>query len=54
LVRLLLTYSSLHREALASSTIEGKIASADELVRFEVSKSSEHEVPERSSTTQML
>lgn len=41
----LLTYSSLRREALASSTIEGTIASADELVRFEVSKSSEREAP---------
>lgn len=41
----LLTYSSLRREALASSTIEGTIASADELVRFEASKSSEREAP---------
>ncbi len=41
----LLTYSSLRREALASSTIEGTIASADELVRFEISKSSEREAP---------
>lgn len=39
----LLTYSSLRREALASSTIEGTIASPDELLRFEVSKSSERE-----------
>lgn len=39
----LLTYSSLRREALASSTIEGTIASPDELVRFEVSKSSDRE-----------
>lgn len=41
----LLTYSSLRREALASSTIEGTVASADELVRFEASKSSEREAP---------
>jgi Fic family protein len=41
----LLTYSSLRREALASSTIEGTIASVDELVRFEVYKSSEREAP---------
>lgn len=41
----LLTYSSLRREALASSTIEGTIASADELVRFEASESSEREAP---------
>lgn len=41
----LLTYSSLRREALASSTIEGTIASANELVRFEVSKTSEREAP---------
>jgi Fic family protein len=39
----LLTYSSLRREALASSTIEGTIASPDELVRFEVSQSSDRE-----------
>jgi Fic family protein len=39
----LLTYSSLRCEALASSTIEGTIASPDELVRFEVSKSSDRE-----------
>jgi Fic family protein len=39
----LLTYSSLRREALASSTIEGTVASPDELVRFEVSRSSERE-----------
>lgn len=31
----LLIYSSLRREAIASSTIEGTIATADELVRFE-------------------
>ena len=41
----LLTYSSLRREALASSTIEGTVASADELVRFEVSKTSDREAP---------
>jgi Fic family protein len=41
----LLTYSSLRREALASSTIEGTVASVDELVRYEVSKSSEREAP---------
>lgn len=39
----LLTYGSLRREALASSTIEGTIASPDELVRFEVSRFSERE-----------
>lgn len=39
----LLTYSSLRREALASSTIEGTIASADELVLFEESRSSGRE-----------
>ncbi len=33
----LLIYSSLQREALASSTIEGTITSADELVRFQAS-----------------
>ncbi len=37
----LLIYSSLQREALASSTIEGTIASPDELVRFQVSHQSE-------------
>ncbi len=37
----LLIYSSLRREALASSTIEGTIASPDELVLFEVSDYSE-------------
>lgn len=36
----LLVYSSLQREALASSTIEGTIASPDELVLFQVSRSS--------------
>src|SRR5829696_5615656 len=41
----LLTYSSLRREALASSIIEGTVASADELVRFEVSKTSDREAP---------
>jgi Fic family protein len=39
----LLTYSSLRREALASSTIEGTIASPGELVRFEVSQYSDRE-----------
>jgi len=39
----LLTYSSLRREALASSTIEGTVASPDELVRFEVSRTSDHQ-----------
>ena len=39
----LLTYSSLRREALASSTIEGTIASPDELVRFEASQYSDRE-----------
>ncbi len=37
----LLIYSSLQREALASSTIEGTIASPDDLVLFQVSRSSE-------------
>lgn len=41
----LLTYSSLRREALASSTIEGTVASVDELVRFEALRSSEREAP---------
>lgn len=39
----LLIYGSLQREALASSTIEGTIASADELVLFQVSRSSSRE-----------
>lgn len=39
----LLIYSSLQREALASSTIEGTIASADELVRYQASQHSERE-----------
>ncbi len=34
----LLIYSSLRREALASSTIEGTIASPDELLQFQVSQ----------------
>jgi Fic family protein len=34
----LLIYSSLQREALASSTIEGTIASPDELIRFQASQ----------------
>src|SRR4051794_22914874 len=44
----LLIYSSLQREALASSTIEGTIASPDELVLYQVSEHAEraavHEV----------
>ena len=39
----LLVYSSLQREALASSTIEGTIASPDELVLFQVSHDAERE-----------
>ncbi len=39
----LIIYSSLQREALASSTIEGTVASPDELVLFQVSRSSERE-----------
>ena len=39
----LLIYSSLQREALASSTIEGTIASADELIRFQTSDYSERQ-----------
>jgi Fic family protein len=39
----LLVYGSLRREALASSTIEGTIASADELIRYQVSEFSERE-----------
>jgi Fic family protein len=39
----LLIYSSLQREALASSTIEGTIASPDELVLFQASRYSERE-----------
>lgn len=39
----LLIYSSLQREALASSTIEGTIASPDELVLFQVSRLSDRE-----------
>ena len=37
----LLVYSSLQREAIASSTIEGTIASPEELVLFQVSQQSE-------------
>lgn len=37
----LLIYSSLRREALASSTIEGTIASPDELIRFQATDYSE-------------
>lgn len=37
----LLTYSSLRREAIASSTIEGTVASANELLQFEASQYSE-------------
>jgi Fic family protein len=39
----LLIYTSLQREALASSTIEGTIATADELVLFQASRVSERE-----------
>jgi len=39
----LLIYSSLRREALASSTIEGTIASADELIRFQIADQSERQ-----------
>lgn len=39
----LLVYSSLRREALASSTIEGTLASPDELVLFQTSHFSEKE-----------
>lgn len=39
----LLVYSSLQREALASSTIEGTLASPDELIRFQVSQRSDDE-----------
>lgn len=39
----LLIYSALRREALASSTIEGTIATPDELVRFEYTRHSERE-----------
>lgn len=39
----LLIYGSLRREALASSTIEGTIASPDELIRFQVDHYSERE-----------
>jgi Fic family protein len=39
----LLIYGSLQREALASSTIEGTIASPDELVLFQLSRSSPRE-----------
>ena len=38
----LLTYGSLRREAIASSTIEGTVASANELLQFEASQYSEH------------
>lgn len=41
----LLIYSSLRREALASSTIEGTVASANELVLFEAARTSEREAP---------
>ncbi|NJP12439.1 MAG: hypothetical protein HC866_25685 [Leptolyngbyaceae cyanobacterium RU_5_1] len=37
----LLIYSSLQKEAIASSTIEGTIASPDELVRFQASHHTE-------------
>lgn len=39
----LLRYSSLQREALASSTIEGTIAAPQELVRFQVSQHAERQ-----------
>ena len=39
----LLIYSSLQKEALASSTIEGTIASAEELVRFQASHKTDRE-----------
>jgi Fic family protein len=39
----LLIYSSLRLEALASSTIEGTVASPEELIRFEVEKRSQRE-----------
>ena len=39
----LLRYSSLQREALASNTIEGTIASPQELVRFQVSQQAERQ-----------
>lgn len=39
----LLTYGSLRREAIASSTIEGTVASANELLIFEASQYSERE-----------
>jgi Fic family protein len=39
----LLIYSSLQREALASSTIEGTLASADELIRYQITQRSEGE-----------
>ncbi|EFO81785.1 filamentation induced by cAMP protein Fic [Oscillochloris trichoides DG-6] len=39
----LLVYGSLRREALASSTIEGTIASVDELIRYQVTELSERE-----------
>ena len=39
----LLVYSSLQREALASSTIEGTIATPEELVRYQASRTTERE-----------
>ena len=39
----LLVYSSLQKEALASSTIEGTIATPEELVRYQASKTTERE-----------
>lgn len=39
----LLIYSSLQKEALASSTIEGTVATADELVRFQASRHTDRE-----------
>lgn len=39
----LLVYASLHREAIASSTIEGTIAQPEELIAYEAFGRSEHE-----------
>src|SRR5215210_6667643 len=39
----LLIYSSLQREAIASSTIEGTIASPDELVLYQISQQTERQ-----------
>lgn len=48
----LLIYSSLRREALASSTIEGTIASPDELVRYQASNYQER-ASERSAVREV-